>query len=129
MTPPGQCQLTAREKLRIVPAIVWGNPPPVPLRVLKGFGEWLRHDPLEPHWHLGPFAVDAQLQGRGIGSVMLGTFCACMDGFKALAYLETDKAENVRFYERLGFVTTSESLVLGTPNWFMQRQPAQLTSR
>ena len=54
---------------------------------------------------------------------MLGTFCARMDGQKALAYLETDKPENVHFYEKFGFVTTDKALVLGMPNWFMQRQP------
>jgi hypothetical protein len=42
---------------------------------------------------------------------------------ESLAYLETDRPENVRLYEKFGFVTTSEALVLGTPNWFMQRRP------
>jgi hypothetical protein len=46
-----------------------------------------------------------------------------MDEQKALAYLETDKSQNVRFYEEFGFVTTSEAVVLGTPNWFLQRRP------
>jgi hypothetical protein len=46
-----------------------------------------------------------------------------MDEQKALTYLETDKPENVRFYAKFGFVTTSDASVLGTPNWFMQRQP------
>src|SRR5262249_9543284 len=123
MTPPGQCQLKLGEKLRIVPAICFGNSATASLRVLNWYAEWSRHDPREPHWHFGPFAVDAQVQGRGIGSVMLGTFCARMDGQKALAYLETDKPGNVRFYEKFGFVTTDKALVLGTPNWFMQRQP------
>lgn len=123
MTPPGQCQLKVREKLRMVPAIFLGNSLTASLRVLNWVSEWSRHDPREPHWHFGPFAVDAQLQRQGIGSVMLGIFCARMDGQKALAYLETDKPKNVRFYEKFGFVTASEALVLGTPNWFMQRQP------
>ena len=123
MTPPGLCQLEAREKLRMAPGIFLGNSLPAALRVLNWFHEWLRHDPREPHWHFGPFAVDPEVQGHGIGSVMLGTFCACMDGRKALAYLETDKPENVRLYEKFGFVATSEAFVLGTPNWFMKRRP------
>lgn len=123
MTPPGQCQLKVRGKLRMVPAIFLGNSLAATLRVLNWVGEWSRHDPRDPHWHFGPFAVDAPAQGRGIGSVMLGSFCARMDEQKALAYLETDKSENVRFYGKFGFVTASEALVLGTPNWFMQRQP------
>ena len=123
MTPPGQCQLKVGEKLRMVPALFVGNSPAAPFRLLNWAGKWSRHDPPEPHWHFGPFTVDAHLQGRGIGSVMLGTFCAYMDGQKALAYLETDKPENLHFYEKFGFVTTSEASVLGTPNWFMRRQP------
>jgi hypothetical protein len=123
MTQPGYCQLDVREQLRMVPAILLGNSLTAPLRVLNLVREWSRRDPREPHWHFGPFAVDSHLQGRGIGSAILGTFCDRMDGKKALAYLETDKLENVRFYEKFGFVTTSEAVVLGTPNWFMQRQP------
>jgi hypothetical protein len=123
MTPPGRCQPKVWEKLRMAPAIFLGNSLTASLRVLNWVSEWSRHDPRAPHWHFGPFAVDAQVQGRGIGSVMLGTFCARMDRQKALAYLETDKPENVRYYEKFGFATTSEALVLGTLNWFMQRQP------
>ena len=122
VTPPGQCQLKVGEKLRMVPAIFLGNSLTASLRVLNWVSEWSRHDPREPHWHFGPFAVDVQLQRQGIGSVMLGFFCARMDGQKALAYLETDKPENVRLYEKFGFVTTNEALVLGTRNWFMLRQ-------
>jgi GNAT superfamily N-acetyltransferase len=100
----------------MVPAIFVGNSLTAPLRVLNLVGEWSRRDPRAAHWHFGPFAVDLHLQGQGIGRIMLGTFCARMDGQKALAYLETDKRENVRFYENFGFVTTSEAEVLGTLN-------------
>jgi GNAT superfamily N-acetyltransferase len=123
MIPPGQCQFNVREKLRMAPAIFLRNSLAASLRVLKLVGEWSRRDPCEAHWHFGPFAVDRHLQGQGIGGVLLGTFCVRMDGQKALAYLETDKLENVRFYEKFGFVTTSEAVVLGTLNWFMRRQP------
>lgn len=50
-------------------------------------------------------------------------FCAEMDAAGLVASLETDKAINVRFYERFGFETASEQLVLGSPNWFMLRAP------
>jgi hypothetical protein len=36
-------------------------------------------------------------------------------------WLETDKAENVRLYERFGYVVEEEAEVLGVPNWFMRR--------
>jgi predicted N-acetyltransferase YhbS len=85
-------------------------------------GAWKRHDPGERHWHLGPLAVDAHLQGEGVGSRMMRVFCAKMDAAGEDAYLETDKPINVRFYERFGFEVVGEEEVLGVPNWFMLRR-------
>ena len=123
MAPPGRCQPTVGEKLRILPAIVFGNPIGVPLRVMRWTGEWARRDPADPLWHLGPVAVDPAVQGQGIGSTMLTNVCAQMDACSALSYLETDKSENVRFYERFGYAVLAEGLVLAVPNWFMIRRP------
>ena len=123
MAPPGRCQPTIGEKLGILPAVVFGNTIGVPWRVLRWTGEWARRDPAEPHWHLGPVAVDPDLQGQGIGGAMLTKFCAKMDECAALSYLETDKPQNVRFYERFGYTVVAEGLVLGVDNWFMIRRP------
>ncbi|HTF33339.1 MAG TPA: GNAT family N-acetyltransferase [Myxococcota bacterium] len=68
MAPPGRCQPTIGEKLGILPAVVFGNTIGVPWRVLRWTGQWARRDPAEPHWHLGPVAVDPDLQGQGIGA-------------------------------------------------------------
>ena len=124
MARPGLCQPTTLEKLGVVPSVVFGNPIGTPLRILKWVGEWARRDPVEPHWHLGPVAVEANLRGQGIGSSMLADFCTRVDNYGAASYLETDKLENVRFYERLGFTVISEAEVLGVPNWFMSRSGA-----
>ena len=67
--------------------------------------------------------ISAHLQGMGIGSALLREFCAKMDASGETAYLETDKPENVRFYERFGFEVIGEEYVLGVPNWFMTRRP------
>jgi len=91
--------------------------------VLRWVGEWARRDPTEPHWHLGPLAVDCHLQGLGIGSAMLAAFCERMDDLRALSYLETDKRENVRFYEKFGFGVIGEAEVAGVSCWFMSRRP------
>jgi ribosomal protein S18 acetylase RimI-like enzyme len=90
---------------------------------MKWLGSWSKHDPDERHWHLGPVAVDTHLQGRGIGSKLMLAFCARMDAAGEVSYLETDKALNVRFYERFGFEVMGEEEVLGVPNWFMIRRP------
>ncbi len=68
-------------------------------------------------------AVDAHLQGIGVGSKLMRSFCAKMDAAGEDAYLETDKPENVRFYERFGFEVIGEKEVLGNSNWFMLRRP------
>lgn len=125
---PQSCQPKTIEKLRVFPTILFGNPIATPLRVLKWVGEWARRDPKEPHWHLGPIAVDGRLRGRRIGSAMLTRFCGEMDDKNALSYLETDKSENVGFYQRFGFSVVAKAEVLGIPNWFMSRlPPKQLT--
>ena len=123
-TPPGRCKLGVVEKLKILPSIYFGNPLTTSMRVLNWAGEWSRRDPAQPHWHFGPVAVDAPLQGRGIGRTMLSDFCSRMDARKAVSYLETDKSVNVRFYEKFGFKVLAEAEVLGLPNWFMSREPS-----
>jgi GNAT superfamily N-acetyltransferase len=118
---PGLCQPAFLEKLRVLPALAFSNSPATPLRVLRWVGEWARRDPRESHWHLGPVVVDPHRQGHGIGTAMLRAFCAMVDDCRSLSYLETDKSENVRFYEKFGFTVVAEAEVLGVANWFMSR--------
>jgi ribosomal protein S18 acetylase RimI-like enzyme len=92
-------------------------------RLVEWMQRWGSHDPDEPHFHLGPVAADAGRQGQGIGSAMMEAFCERVDRDHALAYLETDKPENVGFYERFAFRTVAEEVVIGVPNWFMTRDP------
>jgi predicted N-acetyltransferase YhbS len=92
--------------------------------VVSWTSAWARRDLDEPHVHLGPVAVDVRLQGQGIGSLLMREHCWRLDGDRAVGYLETDKPNNVRFYERFGFEVVREEPVLGLPNWFMRREPA-----
>ncbi|MFQ5478551.1 MAG: GNAT family N-acetyltransferase [Candidatus Binatia bacterium] len=117
---PGSCQLTGRQKLRMTPAILACGIGTTS-RVLTWLGEWGARDMRETHWHLGPVGVDAQLQGRGIGSQMMREWCRLLDLRHVAGYLETDKSENVRFYGNFGFDTIAEAEILRTPNWFMVR--------
>ena len=121
MARPGRCQPTSLEKLSVIPSVVFGNALATPIRMLKWVREWARRDPSEPHWHLGPVAVDLRVQGQGIGRAMLVEFCARMDERGSLSYLETDKSENVRFYQKFGFTVIGQSEILGVLNWFMAR--------
>jgi hypothetical protein len=49
--------------------------------------------------------------------------CRRLDSAGDLGYLETDKPENVRFYERFGYELVGEDDVIGVRNWFMHRPP------
>lgn len=116
------CQPGWREKIVMFPRLL-------PVAGLGGFlrlgrwtAAWSAHDLAERHLHLGPVAVDAQLQGKGIGSALMREYCARLDRLKIAGYLETDKPENVRFYEKFGFGTIAEAPVIGLTNWFMKRE-------
>lgn len=121
MMPPGGCKPGIGQQLRLLPAMLRLGPRTM-MRMVRWLGAWQKHDPEERHWHLGPLAVDAHLQGQGVGSRMMGVFCAQMDAAHEDAYLETDKEINVRFYEKFGFEVIAEQEVLGVPNWFMLRR-------
>ena len=118
---PCFCQPAPLEKLRVIPAVVLRNPVLTGFRISTWVSAWARRDPVVPHWHLGPVAVDPPMQGQGIGSAMLAAFCSHMDAYGSLSYLETDRAENVRFYAKFGFAVMAERKILEVPTWLMAR--------
>lgn len=126
MMPPGECQPTAGQQLRLLPSLLRLGPRTIP-RTMQWLGAWAKRDTATPHWHLGPVAVDPDVQGQGIGSALMRAFCEHVDAHGDAAWLETDKPENVRFYERFGFEVAHQEDVLGVPSWFMLRWP--LSSR
>ena len=122
MMPPGNCLPDFGRRLRLLPTLLSAGPR-VAGRTMRWMGVWEKHDPEERHWHLGPLAVDAHLQGMGVGSRLMQVFCAQMYAACEDAYLETDKPENVRFYERFGYRVVGQQEVLGVTNYFMLRRP------
>ncbi len=122
VAPPGTCRPSIGQRLRMAPTMARFGPRTA-MRSGRWLAEWARHDPDEAHSHLGPLAVDSTLQGQGIGSVLLAEYCRRVDSAGEVAYLETDKPANVRFYKRVGFQVVLEAEVLGVPNWYMRREP------
>ena len=118
------CQTSITRTLRSLP-IMLIRLRGMAIRRLKVQYIWSRHHPRESHWHLGPVAVVPEMQGQGVGSLLLEYFCRYVDQVEGEAYLETDRLENVRLYERFGFSVTEEALLLGARNWFMWRLPHQ----
>lgn len=118
MRCPGDCQTTSDQ---ILGSYVVSNDPEVAGRIGAWPGAWAARDPEERHVHLGPLSVDAHLQGRGVGSKLIRVFAARMGAAGEDAYLETDRAINVKLYERFGFEAVGTEEILGTTNWFMIR--------
>ncbi len=75
------------------------------------------------HWHVGPVGVEPGFQGMGIGGAAMTLLCAEFDEHQRLAWLETDKPENVRFYIGHGFEVVEEIPMFSERNWFMRREP------
>jgi ribosomal protein S18 acetylase RimI-like enzyme len=116
----GACRFGARERLRALPDLLV-TPPTITARSLRWLAEWERRDPDVPHSHYGPFGVEPELQGRGVGSLVMAEYTRRLDAAGEDAYLETDKPENVALYGRFGFEVVEEAKVLGVSNWFMWR--------
>ena len=53
VAPPGTCQPTAMQRLRLLPGIL-GLGPRTAARVASWIASWARHDPDEAHVHLPP---------------------------------------------------------------------------
>lgn len=82
-----------------------------------------RH-PHEPHWYLALLGVDPTRQGRGLGRALLEPVLTRCDERVECAYLETQKPENLPFYERFGFRVIDRVTVPGSPPvWLMWRDP------
>jgi hypothetical protein len=121
-SPPGECFCaTAPPELRTPPDVVGdvGDPS----RVQHVWALYCAHDLEERHWHVGPVGVEPSLQGAGVGGLMLAAFAAQMDDAGEVAWLETDKPDNVVFYRRGGFELTDEVHEHGLTSYWMRRDP------
>jgi GNAT superfamily N-acetyltransferase len=90
-------------------------------QIIKWFARWCHLDPDEPHMHLGPIGVAPDAQGRGIGTALMHHYVEHLKREQCAGYLETDRAENVEFYKKFGFVVQREEELIGTATWYMWR--------
>jgi ribosomal protein S18 acetylase RimI-like enzyme len=108
--------------LRMLPTILRASRN---LGILKRFitkqNAWNKHDLETPHWHLKIIGITPDLQGNGIGKQMMSYYCDIVDKDCIEAYHETDRAENVPFYERFGFKVVGEEVINGAKCWYMLR--------
>ena len=90
--------------------------------LIQWFARWCHLDPDQPHMHLGPIGVSPQAQRQGIGTTLMRRYLDRLRDESLPGYLETDKLENVKFYEKFGFVVTHQEEVIGAPTWYMWRR-------
>jgi ribosomal protein S18 acetylase RimI-like enzyme len=77
--------------------------------------------PRLPHWYLGSLGVSPEAQHQGVGGALLRHFIARADADSMPCYLETDRSENLSFYEGRGFRVEEQIRVLGVDAWRMWR--------
>jgi len=123
ISSPG-CHASDETLAAVAPPLLAALDEDVATRVLTWRQAWDARDPEHPHCHFGPFAVHPDAQGRGLGRQMLARYCAELDRGDEPGYLETERIENVRLYEKSGFEVLSDLHVLGVQSWFMLRPKA-----
>ena len=123
--PPGKWKLTVVQQLRLAPLMV-RLMSGVNLRNGARLNVQVEHaHPADPHWHLSVLGVDPARQRTGVGSSLLQVVLEKADADRILCHLETSKEENIAYYARHGFETSSElELPEGAPRvWTMTRKP------
>ena len=117
LPPPEQIPSAATTVLKPLGAAI--------ARVVVWFSTWCRLDPKEPHAHLGPIGVSPEAQGQGVGSALMSRYLEHLRHEGIAGYLETDRPENVKFYEKFGFAVQHEQEVIGVSTWYMWRPEGQ----
>lgn len=123
--PPGASPRSQARELRItarvLPVLLRGRNRRTAINMLQTMSK--KH-PTEPHWYLALIGVDPALQGKGIGNLLIRKQLERCDADGRPAYLETQKPENLPYYERFGFVVRDTIAKDGCPTlWSMWREP------
>ena len=124
--PPGKTTLTFRQMLAagmLAAPMRFGIGPFMKFMSMMNRFEHLHKQTMPgDHWYLMIIGVDPPRQGQGVGSALISPVLRKADESQLPCYLETDKPEDVAFYEKHGFrVVTKESVKDSPPFWTMQR--------
>jgi GNAT superfamily N-acetyltransferase len=130
--PPEKSSLSMFEMLRVG---LWRGPRALGWRdfstVLRGIVQLEQQHAkaqLAPHHYLHVLGVEPSRQRQGLGSRLLGAALAATGGTGRGWYLETDKPEDVAFYEKHGFSGLHEFALggNGATIWTMRREGSGL---
>lgn len=79
----------------------------------------------QPHWYLQLLMVDPAHQRQGLGAQLQAPELAICDRDGIVAWLETQKVENLAYYERFGFKVAAEHRAedFDISMWSLIREP------
>ncbi|WP_017596367.1 GNAT family N-acetyltransferase [Nocardiopsis potens] len=77
-----------------------------------------------PYWHLEVLGVDPVVQGKGVGAALLDAGLSRADDDRVPVHLETNREENLAYYERYGFAPTGKLDAEGMPRAWGMLRPA-----
>jgi GNAT superfamily N-acetyltransferase len=80
---------------------------------------------LNPYIHLLIMGVSQKYQGKGLGGKLLRALIEKSESEKKPIYLETQKEDNIYFYEKYGFVVKKKIMLpepFNLPMWLMLRE-------
>jgi GNAT superfamily N-acetyltransferase len=93
------------------------------LRLLNALDK-AHHEIAEPHYYLAILGTDPLYQRTGAGAATLQPVLQHCDDEGVVAYLETQKEENIAYYARHAFEMIDKIEVAGVPPvWTMSRAP------
>ena len=79
---------------------------------------------LDPHIHLLIMGVSQEFQGKGFGGKLIKAVIEKAETERKPIYLETQKEDNINFYEKYGFSVKKKIILpepLNLPMWLMVR--------
>jgi len=124
---PGKHQLSVWQQLRLIPSftgVVGLRGIPRGLRIIAHMDALHTSLAPEPHYTLSLIGVEPGAQRGGVGRRLLEPILERCDRERLRAYVDTAKADNVGFYERLGFALRKESKHAEFPTfWCLTRAP------
>lgn len=104
---PDDWKMRPVDMVRTAPAMIGAFGTRLP-RMLKALSVIERAHPEEPHYYLEMLGTRCDVQGKGIGSAVIGDGLARCDEEGLPAYLESSNPKNVPFYARHGFEVVQE---------------------
>jgi len=82
--------------------------------------------PADRYWYLGVLATHPARQGEGLATAVLTPVLGEADRLGIACCLETSTVVNRRFYERRGFLESTEVVIpAGPPTWWLRRAPPE----